>query len=261
MRVALLQLSFTADKDESLSKILARIRELPRNVDVVVLPEYSMGHPSRGPDADHVRRVAEPIEGRFLSGIAREARELGLWVVANIYERLNGDFYDTCVAINRGGEVAAVYRKIHLFDALGYSESSIFKAGDSIVTFRLEDVTVGIAICFDLRFPEIFRVMALRGAGVFLLPSAWFRGPEKEWHWRVLSCARASENVAYFIGVNNASEAFIGRSLVVNPYGVVVRELGAGDETVVVEVDSSEIEATREKLPLLRLRRAEVYGP
>jgi len=261
MRVALLQLGFTLEKSENLRKIITRIRELPRNVDVVVLPEYSMGHPSKGPDPEHVRKVSEPIEGSFVSELAGKAREMNLWIIANIYEQFNGEFYDTCVAINRKGEVASVYRKIHLFDALGFSESSIFKAGESIATFELDGMEVGMAICFDLRFPEIFRAMALRGAEVFIVPSAWFRGPEKEWHWKVLCCARASENVAYLIGVNNASEAFIGRSLFVNPYGVVVKELGAGDETAVVEIDKSEIESTREKLPLLRLRRSELYGP
>lgn len=261
MRVALVQFAPGPNKWENLRRLTKILSELPNGVDLAVLPEFCMGTPENGPNREYVEENAEDLEGTFVSALKEKCREKGMWIIANVFERYGvNEYYDTNVALNEDGEVVAVYRKVHLFDALGYKESRVFRAGDAIATFEFRDRRVGMAICFDVRFPEIFRKMALMGAELFIVSSAWYKGPNKEWQWKLMCAARASENVAYLVGVNNASKPFVGDSIVVDPYGSITLELGSGEDVRVVELNMEEVRTAREKLPLLELRRPSLYN-
>lgn len=135
-------------------------------------------------------------------------------VVLPIFERAGEDVFNTVAIIDRG-KIKGGYRKIHLFDAFRYRESDLFRAGFDPVLFKLRDLTIGVVICYDIRFPELVKGEVMSGARVVIALSAWFRGPLKEEQWQTLLIARAHEN--YMIGVGNAHEAFVGRGIVVDP--------------------------------------------
>ncbi|MCS7143045.1 MAG: carbon-nitrogen hydrolase family protein [Aigarchaeota archaeon] len=256
MRVALLQTSPTPKKADNLHRILDLLNDMPPGTDLAVLPEFCMGTPERGPDKRYVEDNAEGMDGEFVSSLRSAARERSTWIVANFYERArDGGFYDTNVAVDRSGNIVSTYRKIHLFDAFGYRESSVFRPGQDISVFDLGEFKVGLAICFDVRFPELFRRMALMGANLFVISSAWYGGPNKEWQWRLMCAARSSENVAYLVAVDNAAAPFIGKSLVADPYGSIILELGEREGVAVLELSADEVRRARERLPLLELRR------
>jgi predicted amidohydrolase len=142
-----------------------------------------------------------------------------------------------------------------LFDALGARESDLFGSGSEAVLFTVRNFTVGIVTCYDLRFPELAKQEALSGARILVVPAAWFRGPLKEEQWQTLLMARASETTSYVIGVGNAHDAFIGRSMVVDPLGVKVFDLGYGNRVGTYEIDDSRISDAREKIPVLEQSR------
>jgi len=249
LRIGLVQLAVSESKEENLHRIVSAVNKT--ECDLLVFPEYSMGYPSRGLSRQYLDAVAEPLNGNFVSTIAELSEKNQMGIVLPIFERLNRGIFNTAAIINQG-EIKGGYRKIHLFDALGYRESDLFQAGSDPVLFRINDLTFGIVICYDIRFPELVKGEAMSGARVVIVPSAWFRGPLKEEQWQTLLIARAHENTSYMIGVGNAHEAFIGRSIVVDPEGIKVMDLGAGDRTGIYRIDDARVTEAREKLPVLR---------
>ncbi len=257
MRVALHQLTVGGDKLENLRRVLAEIDRV--DADLHVFPEYLMGVDERGVTRDFVHGNSEPLNGDFVGSIVDKSRERGTAIVFSAFLREDGGVYNAAILANRG-RVEAVYKKIHLFDAFGYRESSIFKPGESLAVARLGEFTLGIAVCFDLRFPELFRAMALRGADLFTVPSAWYRGPYKVEQWRTLTAARAHENTAYLVAVDQAGRFFAGHSTVVTPLGHRLVELGEADRTIQVDLDYGEVEEARRTVPVLELLKRELYA-
>ena len=245
-----MQLAVTESKKENLERVLSAI-ERSEACDLLVFPEYCMGYPSRGMSRQYLEGTAEPLDGEFVNTVAELSEKKQIGIVLPIFERLNGDIFNTAAIIDQG-KVKGGYRKIHLFDAFGYRESDLFRAGSNPVLFRLRDLTLGIVICYDIRFPELVKGEVMSGARVVIVPSAWFRGPLKEEQWQTLLIARAHENTSYMIGVGNAHEAFVGRSMVVDPQGVKVMDLGAGDRVGFYRIDDARVTEAREKLPVLR---------
>jgi len=239
----------TESKKENLQRVITTIKESEVS-DLLVFPEYSMGYPREGLSRAYLKNIAEPLSGEFVSRVVQLSEEKQAQIVLPIFEQFNGDVFNTAVIINRG-KIIGRYRKIHLFDALGYRESDFFRAGSNPLLFRVRDLVFGVIICYDLRFPELTKSEAMSGARVLIAPSAWFRGPLKEEQWQTLLIARAHENTSYVIGVGNANEAFVGRSMVVDPMGVKVFDLGTGDRTGYYEIDDSRVTEAREKLPVL----------
>jgi len=256
MIVTLHQIEVSESKEENLEralKLLGRFRS-----DLDVFPEYLMGVGEEGVTREYVRRLAEPLDGPFVSAILEKSKREGKAVVFTMY-LLEGDkVYNAAVLADRGG-VRAVYRKVHLFDAFGYKESDVFSPGSEVVVGELGDIKVGLAVCFDLRFPELFRGMAKRGASIFVVPAAWYRGPYKLDQWRALTTARAHENTCFLIAVNQTGKLFSGHSLVVSPLGYIVADLGEEERSIPLHLPMGDLEKARRMVPVLKLLRDNIY--
>lgn len=257
MRVRAFQLTVGSDKRENLKRILSLLDS--SDADLNVFPEYLMGVGGEGVTAAYVRSQAEPLDGEFAGSILDKSRERGFAVAFSTFLLEGGRIYNAAVLAERG-RVAAVYRKVHLFDAFGYRESRVFSPGSELAIARLGELTAGLAVCFDLRFPELFRAMMLRGADLFIVPSAWYRGPYKVEQWKALTAARAHENLAYLVAANQAGGKFVGHSVVVSPWGYVVAELGDEDASIEVRLDRSEVEEARSAVPLQQLLKLDLYA-
>jgi predicted amidohydrolase len=223
--------------------------------ELVVLPEL---WPQGGFLYARWAEQAEPVDGPSVAAVAAAAKDIGAWVHAgSIIERdESGALYNTSVLLAPDGSVAATYRKIHLF---GFSEGepALLTAGLEPVVVDTQLGRIGLATCYDLRFPELFRALVERGAELVLMPSAWPKARIE--HWSVLARARAIEN-QYVVVANNAagrqgSTELGGRSAVIDARGSVLAEAGDGAEVLSVEVDLSEVREWRERFPVLADRR------
>lgn len=259
VNVGLVQLDVTSSKNENLQSIIAATESAGKACDLLVFPEYSMGYPNEPLSRRYIENIAEPINGPFVRSIAEKSKEAQIMIVIPIFELHNGSIFNTAVIIDRG-KVLGGYRKVHLFDALGYRESDMFSPGSSPVLFKVGDMKIGVVICYDIRFPELIRAEVMSGARVVLAPSAWVSGPLKEEQWQTLLMARAQENTSYVVGVGNSNRAFVGRSMVVDPLGVKVMELGSGNRIGFCEIDDKRITEAREVLPVLKQSGDSAYG-
>ena len=245
--------------------------------ELIVLPEvWSVIGPR-----DVVRAGAQTLEGEAITWARSTAAELGVDLVAgSIVEDTDPEDTDpvhpdgrcanTSVHVGRDGGIRAVYRKIHLFDVeidgMVHAESAAFTGGSEIVTSALGDegsTTLGMSICFDLRFPELYRILALRGAEVVTVPSA-FTLPTTRDHWEPLLRARAIENQCFVIAPNQIGEhpggnRSGGRSMIVDPWGTVLACAPDGETAIVAELDLARGRAIRERLPTLARRRPDSY--
>jgi predicted amidohydrolase len=252
LRVSIAQISPEGTKDENADKVEALIRRA-RGADVIVFPEYSLGA-----KLEHVDSLAEPVNGPLIRRIATAAQEYGLTVIMGILESAEGGPYNS-VVLMANGDAIVVHRKVLLFDALGSIESRYVRPGDMPLTLvRLGEFTVGFATCFELRFPEIFRSLATAGADLFIVPAAWYAGNLKEEQWLVSAASRAMENVAYLVAADSAARAFVGRSLVVNPWGHVELDLGKGERLVTWEISRDVVDEARTALPLVEIANRRV---
>ncbi len=268
MRAAAVQLNSTEDRERNLAAAdrLTR-RAAAEGAELVVLPEkWNM----LGTEA-HARAGAETLEGPSVTWARHAARELGIDLVAgSIVERRPGreKLSNTCVHVGPRGEIEAVYRKIHMFDVhVGgreYRESALEERGDEIVLSDACGVRLGLAICYDLRFPELFRILAVGGARVLTLPSAFTQVTGRA-HWEILVRARAIENQAFVIAADQVGshavdhESF-GGSMIVDPWGQVLGVIGEGEGVVVADLDLGRQDEIREQVPSLANRVAEAYS-
>jgi predicted amidohydrolase len=225
-----------------------------READLVILPEYSdvnVALHSRGSLWEHARGLED---NPFLSKLSDLASRLGFTALVGVLEKRDKCLYSSVVYVDAGGGVGLVYRKRVLFDALGYRESSTLCRGDtSLAVLKVSGVNVGVLVCFELRFPEIARALARGGAEVIAVPAAWYSGVGKEEQLHFLTQARASENTVFVATVNQAGDPFTGRSVVADPYGFKMLDLGAGPRYVEALLDGSLIAEARRRLPLLDL--------
>lgn len=253
MRVHVIQLAY--GDTESLADRTARVARTVRaqeGADLVVLPEL---WPQGGFSYDRWSDEAQPVDGDVVESMRRTARELGAMVhMGSFVERDEaGRLFNTSVLLGSQGEILATYRKVHLF-GFGDGEPKLMHAGDQPAVVH---DGLGLATCYDLRFPEQFRRLLDGGAEVVLLVAAW---PAKRvQHWRLLAQARAVENQAYVVACNTAgSHAGVpmgGGSLVVDPWGEVLAEAGTDEEVLVVDLDRQLVERTRAGFPVLADRR------
>ena len=258
--VNVIQLQARRSKKDSLEAVKSLVRR--STGELIVLPEYAMFDPT-GVDADTIYYESETLDGVWIGTLRDLAVELGSCIIGSLFERSPQPprVYNTIVFIDKNGSIRRVYRKTHLFDALGYRESSFTLPGsEAPEPLDFCGLRLGYAICFEIRYPELFRLQALRGAEAFVVPSAWYMGHGKEESYRFLAQARAHENTAYLIGSVLFGERFTGRSLVVDPYGVVIAEAGFGERIVEAILDPAVLEEARRRLPLLELRRNDLYN-
>ncbi|MEU6588618.1 carbon-nitrogen family hydrolase [Streptomyces sp. NPDC046881] len=255
MRASLIQIA--VDEDEPVGSRRRRAAALVREqsgADLVVLPELW----TTGAFAyEEFGREAEPLEGPTYETMAKAASDAGVWLHAgSIPERdPDGPLYNTSLVFSPSGELAAAYRKIHRF-GFDKGEAVLMGAGRDLVTVRLPGTTLGVATCYDLRFPELFRGLVDAGAETLVIPAGW---PERRRaHWTLLAQARAVENQAFVLACGTAgTHAGVpqaGHSIVVDPWGEVLAEAGSGEEVLTVDLDPAKVAATREQFPALKDR-------
>ena len=269
MRVAAVQLNSTTDRSVNIETADRLTRAAAADgASLIVLPEKWT---AIGSEAD-LRAVAEPLDGPAVSWARATARELGIDLIAgSIVELLPGRerFANTSLHVDPQGEISATYRKIHMFDVeVGgrlYEESALEEPGEEIVlTETSAGVEVGLSICDDLRFPELFRILALRGARVIVLPSAFTLSTTRD-HWETLVRARAIENQLFMIAANQVGEHAAGyhsggRSMIVDPWGVVLAQAPDREGHIVAVLDLVGQQDVRRRLPSLANRRPAAYG-
>jgi deaminated glutathione amidase len=266
MRVALGQLPISSDPQVNLGRVgAAAAAAAAAGAQLVVFPEGTQARFS----AD-LRSVAESLDGAFCHGLATAARAARVAIVAGLFEPApDGRVFNTTVGYDSDGELAAVYRKIHLFDALGHRESDAVAPGDDVCIATLAGLRVGFMTCYDVRFPELARALAVGGAQLIVLPAAWAAGTFKEEHWVTLVRARAIENTVWVAAAGQVPDPAeaptraptgIGRSLLVDPMGAVRIDLGLAEEIGIGDVDAAYTERVRATLPSLANRRTDVLG-
>ena len=231
-----------------------RLRELvPAGADLVVLPEaYARDFGEAGSD---VGPFAEPLDGPFARELEAVAADQGTTVVAGMFET-SGDPARPWNTLLVRGAVSASYRKIHLYDSFGYKESDALSAGDlEPVLVELGGFRVGLMTCYDLRFPELARLLVDRGAEVLVIPAAWVAGPRKVEHWRTLARARAIENTVFVVAAGQPGPRYSGHSLVVDPLGDVLAEAGEEPAVLHATLDREVLQQARRTNPSLANRR------
>jgi predicted amidohydrolase len=263
-KIAVAQVKSSADKKANLQIALELIAEAKnRGADTVAFPEFLMAFSPASQTAAQLTGVAEPTDGPFVQSLRTAAKAAGIGVVATIYETapVANRVYDSAVWIDAAGNIASIYRKLHLYDAFGFKESDKFHAGDDIAPLtRCGESRCGMMICYDLRFPEMARMLALQGADLLLAPAGWVAGDLKVEHWQTMIKARALENGCYVIAPGQVGNIYIGHSIAVDPLGRTLVDLGEKEGLEIVEVDLNLLRETRKTLPLLQNRRTDVYA-
>lgn len=263
-RVAIVQITASTDKKKNLKAAGKYIQEAKdRGSRLVVFPEFLMAYSPSDQSAQELCELAETLDGPFAQSLIQIAKSSRVFLVATIYEKSKqaDRVYDTALLIDAEGSLIAAYRKLHLYDALGFRESDKLVAADDLVKPIPTDLgTIGMMICYDLRFPELSRILSLMGADLLIAPSAWVQGEMKIEHWQTMVQARAIENGSYVIAPNQTGNIYIGHSMVVDPFGRVVLEMGVNEGVETVDVDITLVAETREKLPLLQNRRPNLYS-
>ena len=263
-RIALAQIKSSTEKSKNLKLAQNLIAEAKqKGARMIAFPEFLMAFSPAGQSAEELVGIAEPIDGPFTRALGEAARNFGIDVLATIYETSSSPnrVYDTAIWIDDKGNLAAVYRKLHLYDALGFKESDKFLPGNEVAPLVETAVgRCGIMICYDLRFPELARILALTGADVLLAPSGWVKGEKKLDHWHTMLRARALENGCYVVAPDQVGNIYIGHSVVVDPFGNVVVDMEEDERLAVADIDPALVAETREKLPLLKNRREDIYS-
>ena len=263
-RIALAQITSSTEKRANLKLAKDLITEAKnKGGQMIAFPEFLMAFSPGSQSSEELAQLAETVNGPFTTSLMEEARIHGIDVLATIYERcrLPNRVYDTALWIDASGKIAAIYRKLHLYDALGFKESDKFVAGEELTPPIKTDIGhIGTMICYDLRFPELSRLLALMGAEIFVSPSGWVQGDMKVEHWQTMVRARALENGCYVIAPDQVGNIYIGHSMVVDPFGRVVVDMVERQGLEIVDFDLSMVGEVREKLPLLKNRRSDIYA-
>jgi deaminated glutathione amidase len=264
--VAIVQMKSSTDKKENLKTSLDFVKEAARRkAGLICFPEFQMAFSSAKQSSKQLTNVAESAnKGNFIVKLCSAAKCCKIDIVATIYEKSDElsfkRVYDTAVLINNRGNIISRYRKVHLYDALGFKESLKLMAGNSIEQPSASSTgTIGLMICYDIRFPEISRILAVQGAEILAAPSAWIQGVMKEEHWVTLLKARSIENGLYMVAPDQVGNIFSGRSMVIDPFGSVILDMGNREGMEVIDIDISRVQSVRKSLPLLKNRRNDVY--
>jgi predicted amidohydrolase len=266
LQIALCQMEVGLDKAQNIKKAVKFMEKAGEKADLVVLPEM-FNCPYQ---TDQFPLYAERAnDSPTLKAVSQAARDQEVYLVAgSIPERDQGHIYNTSFIFNPAGEVIGRHRKLHLFDIdvhgqIQFKESDTLTPGDQVTVVDTDFGKLGVAICYDLRFPELSRLMTLQGADLLVFPGAFnlTTGPV---HWEILSRVRALDNQVYLATCSpardeEASYVAYGHSLVADPWGEVLVQAGTGEEIVHAPIESSRVEKIRQELPLLKNRRRDLY--
>ena len=263
MRIALGQLLSTYDPGENLRAVADLARRAGEDgADLLVMPEATMFAFGRS-----LKGVAEPLDGPWAGAVTDLAREHSVGIVAGMFTPGDGDRVRNTTLIALPDGTVRGYSKIHLFDAFGFTESDTVDPGDEPVTFAAAGTTVGVATCYDIRFPRLFTRLAHDGARVTVVGASWGDGPGKAEQWELLARARALDTTCYVVAVGQANPAAVGvenpdgaprgvgHSIVVAPDGTVVTSLGQTPDYAVADLDLGLVERTRRAIPVLENAR------
>lgn len=269
MRVAACQLNSKSDKEANVVAALGLLDQAASyGADLAVLPEYTE---FMGEDAGALA-AAESLPGPTTDRVAAKAREHKMWVLLGsmrIAEPGANQCSNTSILFDREGRIVTTYRKLHLYDVdlpgrVVYKESDTVLAGSDIVTADIEGVTAGLSICYDVRFPELYRILTLTGAKLLFVPAAFALYTGRD-HWELLLRARAVENQCYVIAAGQVGtylpgKACAGRSMIIDPWGTVLATAQDGVGIAVADLDFGQLEKVREELPAITNRRPDVYS-
>ena len=266
MKVGICQMLVEEDKDRNIQRAENMIRDAASNgSDVIVLPEmFNCPYENK-----YFPIYSENYPGKTTKMLASLSKELGVYIIGgSIPEKDDNTIYNTSYIFNREGNVVGKHRKIHLFDiqvenGIKFKESDTLGYGQDVTVFPTEFCKIGIAICYDMRFPELIRIMALEGAEVIIVPAAFnmTTGPA---HWELLVRTRALDNQVYFIAASparnqSASYHAYGHSSIVNPWGTIISEADEKECIIYGDIDLALVEKVRKELPLLNHRRKDLY--
>ncbi|MCD6324135.1 MAG: hypothetical protein J7L55_03405 [Desulfurococcales archaeon] len=259
VKVLVAQLAVVDGKPQvNIAKAVKIIMKYGDEVDFVVFPELW----TTGYDREAIRKYAESVDdGWSVRVLSSLAREYGVNIISTVPLREGERIYDASLLITHEG-ISGIYRKIHLFRP--YRENEIFTAGKDLGLFETKLGKVGIAICYDLRFPELFRALAMGGAEIIFVPASW--GAPRSIQWRALLRGRAAENEVFLVGVNRVGrsnitkEEYSGDSSVYDPFGFEVVHLESTENATAVDIDLKRIAEVRKALPLWEDRRVDLYG-
>lgn len=266
LKVGVIQLNISENKDENIRKALHFIDEAAdKGVDVVLLPEYV----DFMDEETEIIKKAEPIPGPISEAFSNKAKEHGIYLnCGSIHEAIDDQYaHNTSLLFNPEGEMIGKYRKIHLYDAhfedrFSSQESAKIKPGNEIVTVDTEHGKFGMTICYDLRFPEIFRSLALQGAELIFVPAA-FPQYTGSMYWEALLRTRAVENQLYIVAAGqfgvSKSNVFFGSSAIIDPWGTVVAKAPQTEGVTIQEIDLSYVSQVRKNIPTFSHRKPEVY--
>ncbi|WP_407377481.1 carbon-nitrogen hydrolase family protein [Methanobrevibacter sp.] len=266
IKLALCQMNVIDDKRENLTKASSMINEASKNADFIVLPEMFNCPYSNDKFIEYGENENDSYTLDKLSELA--CKNNVYLLAGSIPEKESDKLYNTSYLFDKAGKIIAKHRKMHLFDIdvkdkITFKESDVLTAGDDFTVADTEFGKIGIGICYDIRFPELARIMVEKGALVLFYPGAFnlTTGPA---HWELLFRSRALDNQVYAVGVapalnKQASYHSYGHSIIANPWGEIVAEAGCDEEIIFSEINLSEIKKVREELPLLKNKRKDLY--
>lgn len=266
MRIAAAQLASGTDKEKNLTQITEMVGEATASgVELLVLPEYCSYW-----DSDEFgrgfRENSESVDGgTFVATLRALAARHRIWLIAGMLETAPQEeqrVFNTVVVISPSSRVELTYRKVHLYDAFGGAESRFLVSGDLAqeAEFTAGEFRVGIATCYDVRFPEMLRREQTRQPEIIFIPAVWTPGPLKSMHWDTLTRARAIENVAYLLAVTPPAPESIGQSRVINPDGTTHSEAGGQRTLLIADLDIEDVRSERIRNTSLNNRRYQVIG-
>ena len=265
-KAAIVQMKSSVDKELNLVHSLKLINEAAKKkARLICFPEFQMAYSPPEQKSESLHKIAEKISGNFVSILSNSAKQNRINIVATLYEIINTNdknhkVFDTGVIINELGKLQSIYRKVHLYDALGFKESKKLLAGSIIEKPSKTSVgKLGLLICYDMRFPEISRILTVNGANILVSPSAWVAGFMKREHWEIMVRARAIENGVYVLAPNQVGNIYCGHSMAIDPFGSTMVDMENREGIEFIDIDSSKIDSTRRTLPLLMNRRTDVY--
>ncbi|GAA1481112.1 carbon-nitrogen hydrolase family protein [Gordonia sinesedis] len=268
MRVAMAQITTGDDPSANLDQVAEATATAARDgADLVVFPEATMsrfGVP--------LAPVAEPLDGPWAQRISQIAADNDVTVVAGMFTPADGGRVHNTLVVAGPDGARSGYDKIHLYDAFGFRESRTVAPGDRTVVVDVGGTAVGLATCYDIRFPELFTTLADHGAEVIVVPASWGAGPGKVHQWRALATARALDSTSYVVAVgqaeptdpairDSAAPTGVGHSQITDPFGSVVAAYGGGREVGVHDIDLAKVGQAREQLAVLANRRSLTSDP
>jgi len=261
LKIAVVQVNAGDNPERNLRRIERLIARI-QTCDVIALPEVFA---LRGTDEDY-RAHAQSLSGEIIKWLGNIARRRRAWMLAgSIIEKERGKVYNTCLLLDRAGRIVAKYRKIHLFEAQldngrSVRESDIYSAGNCPEMANIDGWNCGLAICYDLRFPELFRYYSARGSHLFFIPANFTQKTGKD-HWETLLRARAIENQAFVVAPDQCGAnpktgiASYGNSMIVAPWGEIIARAGERESVLTATLDPGELRRTRRRIPVLAHRR------